>query len=142
MPGGAGRYDLTAIRRWVAEHITPNAPAEPNAATAQKHKWEAELARVRAERAQLKLDVERRLYVPIAEAERLIVQVIHEAKTHLVQLPDQVRTRVPTKVGAKIRRQVHTDVTTTVRKALDALAAALERWAEELERDGSDGGES
>jgi phage terminase Nu1 subunit (DNA packaging protein) len=105
-PGEPGQYDLAAIAAWrTAQGKSPTPDGEAP---------QARLARVRAEREELRLAVDRRELIPADPALRLISRTIHESKARLDQLPDQllaiVAEHVPADQLADTRRRLQKTV--------------------------------
>lgn len=124
-----GYYDLDAIEHWVAANINVR---ESTDGTRADH--ETELARIRAERAQLELDEKRFRLLPSELVARVTSRAIAEAKALLEQLPEWFVTEFDPKTpSAELARKRD-----RAREKIDLVLAALvgvnEELAGELER--------
>ncbi len=124
-----GYYDLDAIEHWVAANI--HVPAGTDGTRADH---ETELARIKAERAQLELDEKRFHLLPAELVTRVTTRAITEAKALLEQLPEWFVTEFDPKTpSAELARKRD-----RARERVDGVLAALvgmhEELAAELER--------
>ena len=125
-----GYYDLDAIEHWYAAHKA-NA-AQTTEGSRADH--ETELARIKAERAQLELDEKRFRLLPSELVARVTSRAIAEAKALLEQLPEWFVTEFDPKTpSAELARKRD-----RAREKIDLVLAALvgvnEELAGELER--------
>jgi len=105
-PGEHGHYDLAAIAAWRSDQGKPP--------TADADGPRARLARLRGDREELRLAVDRRELIPADPTIRLISRTIHTAKARLDQLPEQLLAEIaehlPADQLAPLRRRLQQTV--------------------------------
>ena len=124
-----GYYDLDALEHWVAANINVRDSTEGSRAD-----HETELARIRAERAQLELDEKRFRLLPAELVGRVTTRAITEAKALLEQLPEWFVTEFDPKTPSAELARKRDRAREKLDNVLTVLVGINEELAAELER--------
>lgn len=123
MPGRPGRYDLAAIAAWRGGRQ----PAKPGRLSPEREAAMARHELARAEEREIKVARLRGQLVAVDPARRLVGRRVHEARSVLDQLPDQILAGLPESLADADRRRVAETARTSVArtcKMLSGLPAA------------------
>lgn len=130
-----GRYDLAAIEAWRVARFAPRAGGGDE----DRAGLETDIARIRRDKEQIKLDQLRGTTAPTNISERVLARTIGVATTQLEDLPDQLVSQLPDGIDDEARVMYRAAVVSAVDKLRRSLADGLEEWAEALQELDVDG---